>query len=317
MNSIINSSFSLKVPRLQLAWDSVSLNALKRCPTYYNLTIRQGFQHRTENIHLEFGLALHKASERYAHYRAAGQDHEAAVANVVYWALKDTWDGSLGRPRAVFCDDSNKNRLTLLRTIVWYFDQYADDPCETVLLANGKPAVELSFRMDLQRRSVTTGEDFVLCGHIDRLANYSGTTYVLDIKTTKSTISQDYFAKFSPHGQFSGYALAAKIEFGLPVRGVIVDAAQIAVNFTRFARAPIPRDEATLQEWYEDTLDWISKAESWATQGRWPHNDTACDMYGGCELRGICAKSPLSRGEWLERGFAHRVWDPLQSRGDI
>ena len=48
-------------------------------------------------------------------------------------------------------EDTIKTRFTLLRSVVWYLEQFENDPCETVILADGRPAVELSFRC----RSIT------------------------------------------------------------------------------------------------------------------------------------------------------------------
>lgn len=311
-----NSSFSLHIPELQVAWDSTSLGALKRCPTYYDYSIRQGLVPRDESIHLEFGLELHSASELYNKLKVSGMPHDDAVVAVVRQALVNTWDKTLGRPREVFCNDKNKNRYTLVRTIVWYFDQFKDDKIETIVLSNGRPATELSFRIGLDFES-PTGEPYTLCGHMDRLGLYEGTPYVIDIKTTKYTLDDKFFAKYNPHNQFSLYALAGKIAYNMPVRGVIVDAAQIAVTFSRFMRWPVQRDEASLEEWLEDTHAWIRMAEGFARTNQWPKNDAACDMYGGCPYREVCSKSPLTRRQWLDRGFTHRVWDPLQRRGDI
>ena len=64
------------------------------------------------------------------------------------------------------------NRLTLLRSVVWYLDQFEHDSLETVILQDGKPAVELSFRF-LTNYQAPTGEPFLLCGHFDRVALFN------------------------------------------------------------------------------------------------------------------------------------------------
>lgn len=309
-----NSSFSQQVPHLQLAWDSTSLGAFKECPRKYQLGIVLGKVPRRESVHLSFGQHYHSALEAYDHAKAAGADHAAAMIVAVRRAMDLTWNKALGRPW--ISDDPNKNRMTLIRSVVWYLDQFEDDPVQTVILANGKPAVELSFRM---RTSYTTagGEPFMLCGHLDRLGIFQGDTYILDRKTSKSQLTEGFFAKFSPDNQFTLYTLASKIVYGTPVRGLIVDGAQIAVTFTRFQRGFVARTEAQLEEWYRDLGIWLTYAEHCANQSYWPMNDKSCNNYGGCPYREICSKSPSIRDQWLSAEFHDRTWDPLQIRGDI
>lgn len=162
-----------------------------------------------------------------------------------------------------------------------------------------------------------TVEPFVLCGHLDRIGTLGDDTFILDRKTTKQTISSDFFAKYSPDNQFSTYTLAGKIAFGLPVQGIIVDAAQVAVTFSRFERGLVERKDDQLDEWYKDFGIYMKMAEFYATQGYWPQNDKSCGNYGGCPFRPICAKAPSMREEWLSHGYVPRVWDPLRVRGDI
>lgn len=324
MNLELNSSFSKALPSLQIAWDSTSIGNLKTCPRKYFYSqvygISQGqaawgWAPRAESVHLVFGLLFHGATERYDHLRADGVEFEQAVIEVIRWTLAATWDKATGRPWN--SDDPNKNRFTLVRTLVWYLDQFKDDPVSTVILANGKPAVELSFRFELGFNSTATGEPFLLCGHLDRLGVLEDKTYILDKKTSKNTINSDFFKKFSPDNQFSLYTLGAKVIWPGEVKGLIVDAAQVAVTFSRFQRGLVYRDDAQLDEWLRDTRFYIKQAEYFAKSGYWPQNDKACGNYGGCEFRGICARSPVVRDQWLKADYVARQWDPLQVRGDI
>lgn len=316
--SLPNSSFHPSIPGLQIAWDSTSLGTFKTCPRKYQLSIIEGWTPRRTSVHLIFGLHYHKALERYDHSRSQGVPHEQAAIDAVRQALSDTWerpkDGSRGGPW--LSDDQYKNRLTLVRTVVWYLDHFSEDTVQTVQLANGRPAVELSFRF-ASDFTTQDGEPFIICGHLDRLGDYNGQTYVLDRKTTKSTISQNWFNDFTPHNQFSLYCFAAKVIYRHEVKGLIVDGAQIAVGFSRFERAIIPRTETQLEEWWQELGMTLKLAEYYAHAGHWPMNDTACGNYGGCPFREVCSKPPGIRQKWLEGMFVKRVWDPLQVRGDI
>lgn len=306
-----NTSFSTIVPGLQLAWDSVSSGALQTCARFYELSIIHGWSPLQRKVDMDFGIWLHESRERYYHARARGEDHDAGVRAALRHALTVTWNAELQRPW--MSDDPNKNRATLARSIVWYLDTWEHDPLETVLLANGKPAVELSFSFQTDYQS-DAGEWFQLCGHLDRVVRFNGPLYISDLKSTKHTISPHYFDQFSPDNQLSLYTFAGQVVYELPVQGIIVDALQIAVDWTRPARSIIQQTNEQLDEWYTDLGHWFRLAEDFARRQYWPMNKKAC---WNCQFRRICSKPPSARQQWLEADFQRRVWDPLQRRGDI
>jgi hypothetical protein len=309
-----NGAFSPAVPMLQSLWDSTSLGALKECPRKYYYNIVLGFVPRAESVHLTFGQHYHSALECYDHAKANGADHDTAVLAALRHALTVTWNNKLQRPWD--SDDNYKNRETLVRTVLWYLDIFREDPFKTVQLANGKPAVELSFQFNTSY-SDPTGSPYLLCGHMDRVAEWNDQLWIMDRKTTKSTISTDFFAKFSPDNQFTLYTLAGKVAFDLQVKGIIVDGAQVAVTFSRFARGPVERHASTIDEWYQELGGWLQSAEQYALAQHWPMNDKSCGNYGGCPYRSICSKAPSMRAQWLKADFVRRTWDPSIARGDI
>ncbi|HUP79529.1 MAG TPA: PD-(D/E)XK nuclease family protein, partial [Pirellula sp.] len=229
----MNSSFSTITPNLQLAWDSTSLSAFKTCPRLYYYSIVLGYEPKQRSYHLTFGLIYHSALETYDHERSRGVDHDGATWAAVWHTLKETWDTKLQRPWN--SGDSYKNRFTLVRTIVWYLDHFADDPITTVQLSNGKPAVELSFRYKFPH-TFSNGETVVACGHLDRLGELGGSTWVVDRKTTKHELNERFFDQFTPDTQMTWYTLAGKVIGSVPVQGVILDGAQVLVNSSRFQR---------------------------------------------------------------------------------
>lgn len=340
-----NSSFSKLLPTLQLAVDSTSLGAFKTCPRFYYYSIVLGFQPKQESVHLTFGLLMHGGVERYHHARAEGGSHDDSLDRALDWVLRSTWDSTLSRGWT--SGDSYKNRFTLVRTLIGYLDQYGEnDALQTVILDSGKPAVELSFSFDSGYSSRITGESFLLCGHLDRLATLNGVPYIPDVKTTKSELNARFWSGFNPSNQFGMYLLAGEIVYKLPVKGLIVDGCQVQVGNSRFDRHLITKDQFQMDEFYKATGQWLARIEDSAVEahqstagaresiigdptpeqtqylentmaGAYPMNETSCSKYNGCEFQSICSKSPASRGKWLEAGFKRRVWDPLQRRGDI
>lgn len=311
-----NSSFSRTVPGLQIAWDSTSLGLLKSCPWKYYLAMIEGWESKRRATPLTFGIWFHEAAEEYHKLRAQEIDHDEAVLQVVKSALLKSGErDEEGSWIPWTSDDNRRSRYTLVRSVVWYLDTYVDDPVRTVIRDNGKPAVELSFRLPINLSS-PDGTDYMLCGHIDRVGDLDGQLYVTDYKTSGTTLSSHFFSKFSPGNQMSLYTFAGNVIFGRPLSGVIIDGIQCAVGFNRYARGFAQRTPNQIEEWLDDTMMWIRMAEVYAKAQEWPMNDTSCSMYGGCTFQGVCGSDPSVRQAHLDSDFTRRVWDPLISRGD-
>lgn len=306
-----NSAFLSSDPYFQFAWDSVSLGDLKDCQFKYFLSIVCGWNSNVPKPALVFGILYHQAGELWDKLLAEGVSKPDALYQVVHCT-------ALRAKNELPEGDHRRTTQTLTRSIIWYLDQFHDDSAKTVILANGKPAVELSFSFEFDRLS--DGTPIYLSGHIDRLVEFSGSLWFLDRKTTGSQLNERYFAQFTPDNQMSLYSLASKIILERPAAGGIIDAVQLAVNFARFKRAFIYRTAEQLDEWIEDTKFWIGLARQCATERHWPMNEKSCSKFasdsnpGGCPYRSVCAKSPSVREIFLRSDFTRRVWDPLEER---
>ena len=264
----------------------------------------EGYRRKDTAIPLEFGILYHSALELYDKERVKGTDHESAQERAVLEALVRGKD---------FIGDSKRNKETLVRAIVWYLEAFKDDPAKTIVLDNGQPAVELSFRMEIGLPS-PDGDSYILCGHLDRLVEMGDEVYVMDHKTTTGTISNYYYKQYSPNNQMSLYTLGSQVVLPKKAAGVIINACQLAVGFARFHRGMVHRTQAQLEEWLKDLEMWIASAEKFANEGYWPMNDTACSMYGGCEFQGICSSDPSVRKLQLQGEFEQKHWNPLEVR---
>jgi hypothetical protein len=269
-----------------------------------------------DTIHTEQGMAY---GFEHDYARVKYVQHKDDAEKVLVYRRLGWWD-----PEEFLSDDkkakNNKTIPTLFRTVIWYLDQFGEkDPAKTLRLANGKPAVELSFRFDTGIE--VAGIPILYSGHMDRVVEFGGQNYVLDRKTTGTTIngasSFGYFAQFNPNNQMTGYCLAAQIGLNVPAKGVIIDAAQIAKGFSRFERHITPRTEEQMAEWLQGLQMNVRLARIFAEQDFYPMNETACDHYGGCEFREVCKRSPSVRQAFLNTDFTRQFWDPLDSRGEI
>lgn len=298
---------------VQFAWDATSLDLAQSCPRKYYYKIVRGIAPKTTSVHLLFGGIYASALENFYKYRALGDSIDEAEIKVVREAMIASWDSD--RNCALTFEHTAKTRPNLIRTIVWYIEQFAvesDDGLQTYHLADGKPAVELSFSVELN-------SNILYCGHLDRVVQMSDEFYVMDQKTTGGTVGTYYFDSFKPNNQMSGYALAGQIMLHSPVRGVIIDAAQIAVNFTRFERGITSRSKDELDEWLQNTVYTIEQFQSLTRRAgddekKWPMNPTACGNYGGCEFRTLCQRSPKVRENYIKSDFVPHNWDPVKER---
>lgn len=321
---------------IQFAWDSTSLGYLKTCPRLYYYQMICGWQGKDESLHLRFGQEYHSAIEEYEKLRATGVSFNDAVRESIRNTLAriEEWDPDITTKAGRY-----KNRRSLIQLCVDYFDRYRNDVAETYILADSKPAVELSFRFEIgwgpyQTREVdlpqadgttiiaeetTSPQPYLLCGHLDRVVDYNHALFVLDHKTTTTTPNEYYFDNYNPNNQMTLYTLAAKVVYNAPVKGVIIEAAQILLEKPNaFQRGISYRTQDQLDEWLEDLHEWLGKAERYATLNYWPMNDTSCDKFGGCRFREICSKSPTVRDKFLQGNFVQAPleerWNPLKPR---
>ncbi len=295
--------FCSSLPYMQKAWDSTSLGLLLDCPYKYYLTIILGYQKDPMPPPLWFGIQFHKAIENYVKAQVAGKTDPLLIA--ITQALKDSWGYE--------CTDNRRNRYALIRALVWYADHYKDSPAEVVVLKNGKPAVELSFRMPLEITS-PDGDQYILVGHMDAVIKFAGGVYVNEIKTSVYALDDNFADRFTPDNQISNYSIASKVSLEIPSKGVIIDGIQTGVNFTRFRKFIAPRSEENLAEHLRAVKIFIGQAESYARAQYWPLNTSSCSKYGGCTFRECCAKAPSVRRAFLKSKFVVKPWNPLDNR---
>jgi hypothetical protein len=303
---------------VQFAWDSTSLGNFKLCPRYYHYN-REGWVGRDENIHFRFGQEYHTARQNYDLSVATGLSHDDAMHDVVRELMHAIADYPDFDPEEAKGSAKYKTKESLVRTVIWGLERDRHNAVKTFIKSDGKPMVEQSFRFELDWGPVTgAGQPYILCGHLDKVGTFVDELYVVDYKTSTFKPENWFFGKFDPHNQMTLYTLAAKVVLGVAVKGVILEAVQILGDKSIFGRGMTFRSQDQLDEWVDDLHYWFTLAEQCAISDRWPLNDTACDMYGGCKFRDVCSKSPTVRERFLEGGFVQRPkeerWNPLRSR---
>jgi len=304
-----NSSFK---DGIQFAWDSVSIGVYKTCPRKYYYEIIKGYQAKVMPPALAYGIAIHTLFQQWHQLLAAGMAKETALLNCVRLA------GLLGEHLPA--GDNARRKEQLVRAFVWYTDQFWDDPAETVILSNGKAAVEYSFTLPLFEWKSTNGPmDVYLCGHIDRFAKWNGRVLAADYKTSKYQLDQKFFNNFKPITQFPIYVIAAHLIAAetqelASTDGILLDGIQVGVNFNRYNRHVIPFSPEELDEYIEGLHYWIGRGMEACETNYFPMNEESCNKYAGCHFRDICNKPPARREAYLKGHYVQRTWDPLRSR---
>ncbi len=327
--------FDPNLPLHQTAWDATCLSTYTTCPRKYYYSILYGWRHRRASDAINYGLKLHEALEHYDKLILADTAPASALDQTVEFALglcgeyasaAQVYSGlpksALGRPDAGsgartgpdtwtpwLSADNRRTPRTLVRAVIWYADQFGAGGIQPLAFGDGTPAVELSFAVPL-------GGLYLLCGHMDGLATMSGReNFIRERKTTTTTLSGYYFSKFSPSTQVDTYNLVGRLLYGeLNLRGTILEACQTGVTFCRFDRAIFPSSPVRDEEWLGGIRYWIEKAKQDAERNHWPQNRAACDMYGGCQYRGICTRNEEHRDMFLRADFEQKLWNPLEVR---
>lgn len=294
---------------MQVVVDATSLELFKACPRKYYLSMVRGFESVFGSYHLTFGIFLHEALQQYDIRRSEGMTHEDAFETTIHELLIGTWGWESGDPKGV------KTRDTLVRSVAWFLDRYEDDPYETYLLQDGRPATELSFKLPTGIFT-SLGEEIVLSGHLDKVVHAAGQLWVKDYKTTSSDPGNIFIEGFNPHNQMTLYTAAGQVVLSEPIAGVIIDGIQVGVGFTRFNRGFSMRTKGQINEFWSELGWWISLLEECAYTREWPMNETACGNYGGCKFRAVCAADPSLRENYLkdQSKFKVRIWDPTENR---
>jgi hypothetical protein len=289
---------------IKFAWDSTAIDAVKQCGRKH-LFVTQGWRSKGESVHLRFGSEYHRALRDYEILKAEGFDHDDAMADVVRSLLYRIHDWNPTHKQ--------KNRETLVRSVIWYLEQFKDDPAKTWIMSDGKPAVEVTFSFELDF-GPSPNQPYVLCGKLDKIVIFNGDLFVMDHKTT-SALGASFASRFNPDNQVTLYTYAGKKVFMAPIKGVIINGCQPLVGGTNFERHIIYRTEEQIQEWLIDLDYWLTQAAWWAEKDYYPHNDTSCHKFSGCEYRDVCAKSPQVRDRFLKADYEQEEpWNPLRPR---
>lgn len=249
-----------------------------------------GYRPKETVENLAFGTALHGGIEEFDKQMFEGVSRNQALLTALSTAIK------LGAPLAN-SKDTARTIETLTRAVVWYAEQFREDQSVTAILPNGQPALEVRYEVPWP------GTRYRFSGRIDKLASINDELYVVERKTTDAMLSDYYFNRYSPNTQVSAYIWALSEFLGVRISGVMIEAFQTAVSFTRIERGIVHRSRDQLQEFVANTAMYLNHADEYHETGVWPMNESACMLYGGCKFRPVCERPAERRKTWLDSDF--------------
>lgn len=317
-----DSPFSARNPELRRVWDATTLADFLKDPASYYLSRVKGWTPRLPAPPLVYGILLQGGLERYDIIRGSGGSTSDGLDAAIDYAIEEAknplgYGYSLDEISAEFGNPRQKNHRTLktlLRTFVWYEAEYGDDDPAQIIDMNGQPAVEVPFRIPLPIKT-PYGENYILAGHMDAAVDMLGNKFAFERKHTVTTIGKSYLDGWKANPQFSTYAMVSSAVLGEQVDGVLLDAIQIGVNFSRFFRKEIMRTKGQQDEFLNNIMLWIKQAEYMAENKHWPINELGLSMYGGSPFRPILTIDPAHRERYLEEHFKQEEpWNPLIER---
>jgi len=297
--------FSKGNPDLQVVWSPSSLEKFMIDPATYRLKKLLGWHRPEPNAAMIFGSLYHEAVEIYDVQRHQGRSKEDALYRALRYAYCEAMaqDLQLAAELGKKQDRNKRTPWTLLRSIVWYAEDFGDDddPLRMLTMPNGEPASEVEFMIPLDIKT-PYGENYVISGILDGIVDLDGNRLIRERKTTTGTVSKHFLKRYKLNPQISTYALAGEV-MGYGTEGVLVEVLQSGVNFSRITRSMIHRTASQNEEWLNDLQWWIKQAERCAETGRWPINQATQLVYGGNDFLEILAKDPSVRENFLATDY--------------
>lgn len=266
-----------------LVWSVSDLDLYEFCPRkyFFSRIKKVRFPGEFKDLDKVFGRCVHKILADYDIGIFSGRNKEEVLSEIIL-SLRGTLLGDKELEPLLYSEDTKYNIKNLLRSLVWYMEIYKEDPFKTAPLPNTAPGIEFNFELPFF-------EDYKLLGRVDKLCVGDHGLWVLDRKTTSQFLGPWYFRTYALSNQTLGYVWALR-KMGLDVKGMIIEANQIAVDFCRWGRFVIPVTQERCDEWYENSMGWIKDA----AKLEYRKNTTACGNYDGCPYMEVCA-APLSQ----------------------
>lgn len=221
--------------------------------------------------------------------------------------------------RRWFPQSAAKDRIQLVRALVWYTEEVKTQSLRPISMGttdesgqeSHQALVEVPFRLPF---AVIAGTQYVLVGWWDALMQVGtdGPVWVVDYKTSKNTLSGDYFSHFQPNVQVDTYDMVAKVMLptaeGVGIYAMQVGAGRDGEGWVRFAFRPFVRSDHQRAEFAREIHSYLVEAAIAEKTGYYRMNRTSCRF---CEFKAVCNSPAAARQHVLEQNYVRRRWNPL------
>src|SRR3990167_9792530 len=318
-------------------WDWTKLLAYLTCDTKGKYGFEDHLVPKEPAEALAFGIGIHKMVEVWTHESLfnkveieAGLAPTHAPLKAAQAAFLSVWEKELPlelREKLEF-EGNRRSYANACRLFEAYTRKF---PIE---MFNKIVATEVPFTLPL---GITPrGRIISWSGVLDRIVEWQGGKYYVDIKTSSYPCDSKFFNKFRFNGQTLGYAWAGQqLGYGnfngIMIHGIEIKIPQTGIKFkkdgTPYAQQGrqaeeliqadiIPIHEAHIEEWKWNVLDKIDTIcqdrETAKVTGRRQLNmGDACNNFNGCQFRPICYSEPSLRQQIKEEQYKVSKWNPL------
>jgi len=303
--------------------DSTKLQTFKVCQRKYFLEYVLGWRPEEPNVHLVFGQAWHEAMEILALSLKFGDGYTNDVVEAAWGRLTEVYREQF----PPYMDEVNapKNPGNALIALTEYSEQYKHDDFDVLYTEVAGTAP-----LKIEDGEVTRKIHF----KVDTIIDDEDGFWSLEHKTS-SRKSQSWIDQWSLKTQVGTYThalyclLNPRDVQGLKINGAFLRKQTKSGKGNDFARYPIRKSKADMQDWLWTTNHWIDQVD-WNFQQlarvspeddllmAFPKNTESCTKYGTCKYFHICTawQNPLQHLDHPPVGFHVDRWDPREKEDE-
>lgn len=287
-------------------WDNTMRSEFVSCPRSYMFRFQHGIDSATPSVHLHAGAAFARGLEvaRREHYDNGKPAGEAVGEGLLamYLAYGDFDPG----------EGAAKTADGMAGALEYYFTAFPLDtdrakPHKTLA---GNSAIEFNFVLPIPEVChPETGEPILYSGRFDMLADWNGSLYVEDDKTT-SQLGASWGKQWDLRSQFTGYCWGART-FGYDVRGALIRGIAILKRGYNHAEHVTYRPQWMIDQWYKQLVRDLQRAIDCWRENYWDANfANTCASYGSCTYMPLCTTDDPE--SWINGSgrYTVRFWDP-------
>ena len=306
--------------------DSTLIKTYRACQKKYDYFQNHRYVKKSRSTAPSFGIAMHEGIAQFRLQRKKLIPYPSAI-EIGQAALQQSYQKHMPAESQseVMTDDrcSLNNAIRLYHGFCQHYESigykyhYVEIPFALYLGKIKIPNLDID-----DTWSGWIEKDVIYVGIIDAIIESNGITYVNDLKSTAMNITENYLNGYQMDQGLIGYTIAARELLGIDTHHALIHAFWVQKEAKTKAGKPLDEyyhtkplyfDDEQLAEWTSNTLLTVTEIEQHKLSNQWAMDYAAsCNLYGGCDYRGVCSLPPSSRQQRLEMDFRRAIWTPLE-----